>query len=187
MSEALREDPRVVRSRNAVADATLDLLVELGYSGLTIDAVSKRSGVARSTIYRHYSSVAEMVMGAVQTEQDQNTPHPSGDPWVDIRNEMLAVVDKLTSTRWGHVLPEVLAAASRGGEFLRFQMIFANERRVEMQRLLEELRSTGRTDPDADIDLINDLLVAPIFYRVLVSHAAVSEDFVDVLMARVLV
>ncbi len=170
-----------------MADATLDLLVEVGYSGLTIDAVSKRSGVARTTIYRHYSTVAEMVIGAVQTERELTTPAPTGDPWLDLRNEMLALVAKLTSTRWRQVLPEVVAAASRDEELLRFQMIFANARRNEMQRLLQELRSTGRTDPDVDIDLLNDLLVSPIFYRVLVSHAGVPESFIDEVMGRVLI
>jgi len=180
-------DPRVVRSRSAVADATLDLLVELGYSGLTIDAVSKRSGVARTTIYRHYASVAEMVMGALQAERELTAPAPTGDAWVDLRTEMLAIVTKLTSTRWRQVLPEVVAAASRDEEFLRFQMIFANERRVEVQQLLEELRAVGRIDSEADIDLVNDLLVSPIFYRILMSHAEVDEAFVDTLMQRVLV
>ncbi|MBN2623081.1 MAG: helix-turn-helix transcriptional regulator, partial [Acidimicrobiales bacterium] len=51
-------DPRIERSREQILAAAIDLLREVGYGGLTIEAVAARSGVAKSTIYRHWSSKA---------------------------------------------------------------------------------------------------------------------------------
>ena len=48
-------DPRVLVSRERVLTATLDLLVEAGLGELTIDDISRRSGVAKTTIYRHWA------------------------------------------------------------------------------------------------------------------------------------
>jgi AcrR family transcriptional regulator len=47
-------DPRVRRTRALVHEATIELLVDKGLSGLTIEAISQRAGVARTTIYRHW-------------------------------------------------------------------------------------------------------------------------------------
>lgn len=47
-------DPRVERSRSAVLDAAVTLFVEGGLKAVTVDAVTERSGVAKTTIYRHW-------------------------------------------------------------------------------------------------------------------------------------
>ena len=52
----LRADPRVARSRTAVLDAATHLLVTGGPAAVTVDAVVAESGVAKSTIYRHWRS-----------------------------------------------------------------------------------------------------------------------------------
>jgi TetR/AcrR family transcriptional regulator, regulator of autoinduction and epiphytic fitness len=53
MATPATTDPRVERSRTAVLDAAAGLLLEGGVPALTVEAVVERSGVARSTIYRH--------------------------------------------------------------------------------------------------------------------------------------
>ena len=58
-------DARVLRSRKAVLAATLRLLAEAGLSGVSVDEVSKRSGVAKTTIYRHWSSRSALLLDAL--------------------------------------------------------------------------------------------------------------------------
>ena len=53
-------DPRIERTRRVVLDAALSLLIERGYGELTIEAVAAESGVAKSTIYRHWPSRVEL-------------------------------------------------------------------------------------------------------------------------------
>lgn len=60
-SVGARMDPRVARSHAAVMDAARELLVELGPEGFTIDAVVARSGVAKSTVYRHWKTRDDLV------------------------------------------------------------------------------------------------------------------------------
>src|SRR5207245_6965322 len=57
-------DERVLRSKRAVLAATHQLMTELGLAGVSVDEVSKRSGVAKTTIYRHWASRSALLLDA---------------------------------------------------------------------------------------------------------------------------
>src|SRR5260370_41102014 len=67
-------DPRVERSRQLILRAALDELGEAGYGAFTIESVAARSGVAKSTIYRHWSDKLALIVGAFQTFHEQQGP-----------------------------------------------------------------------------------------------------------------
>ena len=68
-------DARVARSRAAVVRAATDLLVEGGPSAVTIDAIVARSGVAKSTIYRHWASRDDVLLDVMESCAPVS-PHP---------------------------------------------------------------------------------------------------------------
>src|SRR6186997_2184128 len=71
-------DPRVARSRAAVISAATELLVESGPSAVTIDAIVARSGVAKSTIYRHWGSRDDVLLDVMEVcAPDLGAPDPS--------------------------------------------------------------------------------------------------------------
>src|SRR6202042_3535784 len=59
-----KADKRVRRSKAAVLAQTYELLSEGGIGGVSIDEVSRRSGVSKTTIYRHWPSRAALLMDA---------------------------------------------------------------------------------------------------------------------------
>ncbi|GAA3524719.1 TetR/AcrR family transcriptional regulator [Amycolatopsis ultiminotia] len=59
-----RRDPRLDRSRSAILTAAVALLSEGGVRAVTIEAVTARSGVARSTLYRHFATGTELLAAA---------------------------------------------------------------------------------------------------------------------------
>ena len=76
LSERSATDPRVALSRERVLAATLELLTETGLGGVTIDDISKRSGVAKTTIYRHWPDRSAIVIDAClrMTDGDEEPP-----------------------------------------------------------------------------------------------------------------
>lgn len=64
-------DPRVERSQRVVREAALAELAEAGYGGFTIESVSARCGVARSTIYRHWPDRLALIADALETLNPQ--------------------------------------------------------------------------------------------------------------------
>lgn len=59
-------DPRVIRSRTLLINTAIELLTESGVESVTIDALTKASGVARATLYRHFASRDELLAAAFE-------------------------------------------------------------------------------------------------------------------------
>jgi len=74
------DDPRVIETRRRVHEAALAELVDVGYGGLTVDAIASRAGTARSTVYRHWSSVRDVVVSALEARSTQPPPQPPESP-----------------------------------------------------------------------------------------------------------
>src|SRR5215510_9682095 len=56
--------PRSEEAHRAILEATLALLIEVGYSGLTVEGVAQRAGVGKATIYRRWPSKLPLVIEA---------------------------------------------------------------------------------------------------------------------------
>ena len=56
--------PRSEEAHRAILNATLELLVEVGYSALTVEGVAQRAGVGKATIYRRWNSKLLLVIEA---------------------------------------------------------------------------------------------------------------------------
>ena len=59
-------DPRAVRSRQALIDTFIDLALEQGYDNLTVRALTKQAGVGYATFFRQYKSLDELLLAIVQ-------------------------------------------------------------------------------------------------------------------------
>src|SRR5213595_3500622 len=71
--------PRDSSRDQAILDAALALLTEVGYEQLSIEAVAGRSGVAKTTIYRRYRDKAALVTAAVERRTPAKPPQPGGE------------------------------------------------------------------------------------------------------------
>src|SRR5271167_4416743 len=60
------EDPRVTRSRAAILEAAMELLAEEGYAAFTIEAIFARTGVAKTTIYRHWPTRNDLLIAVIE-------------------------------------------------------------------------------------------------------------------------
>ncbi|MFC2153638.1 TetR/AcrR family transcriptional regulator, partial [Actinomycetota bacterium] len=58
-------DPRIERTRTVVMRTAIDIVAERGFQGASIDAIAQRSGVARSTIYRHWPDKSDLLLEAI--------------------------------------------------------------------------------------------------------------------------
>jgi AcrR family transcriptional regulator len=175
-------DPRVVRSRAAVLDAALGLLCEGGYAAVTIDGVARRSGVARTTIYRHWSSVAELIIDAVVSSHPSGPPAPLGEPRRDLRRHLGSLSEKLTTTAFGPALAATLHAARCNADVARLQDELVCSRREAGLSILRAAQDQGLIDPDLDLEIILDQAVGAVFFRYLVSHQPLDDAFLDQLV-----
>lgn len=110
MSVSKRDDARVVESRRRIHAAALAELVEVGYGGLTIDGIASRADVARSTVYRHWRNVREIVVSALEARSDQPPPRADHTPRARVVALIAHLIDALNGP--GGSLAVALAAAA---------------------------------------------------------------------------
>jgi AcrR family transcriptional regulator len=174
------------RAEVAILEATLGLLDELGFSGLTMDGIAARAGVGKATIYRHWTSKAHVVVDAFRAFIPP-APTPAGD---DFREDLLtfvrSLVDGLTRSPLAGILPSLVEAAERDPELERLFSEFGQERRAVLRGVFERAAARGELREGLDLELALELVVSPIFARRLVFRRpptpAYAERIVDELL-----
>jgi len=169
--------PRGARSDRAILDATRELLAEGGVRKLTVEGVAARSGVAKTTIYRHYRGKHELALAVLidMVEQVVSTPD-TGDTRTELVDFVDAAVSILGSTLMGRVMQGLVSdLAADPGLAKAFQERVVALRIAEADRLLARGIERGDLRADTDVELAHELLFGPVYYRLLLSGAPLDE------------
>jgi len=178
--------PRSVEADEAILAATIELFAEAGYEGLSVEAVAARAGVGKATVYRRYPGKADLVAAACRAYADVGRPAPDTGSFAgDARVLVDTVVAMLTSTPVGSIIPMLVADRARVPELEEEQRAIVREKRRRHRDVVERAIAHGEIRSDVDPELVVDALVAPVFYRFLVSRAPLDAAFVDDLVDAV--
>ena len=178
-------DARVRHSREIVMDTTYQLLSEEGLAGVTVDAVARRSGVAKTTIYRHWPSREALLLDACA----QMGPHfdiPDGGSLPkDVSALAQRVVEQLLSGPYAAILLSLMDAAERNPDVAAL-LAAAQTKLVEAVRtVLARARARGELRRMAEASDVAALVVGPLLYRRLFSHEPLSEGFFRLVVENV--
>ena len=178
-------DPRVERSRRVVLAAPVGLIAEAGYGAVTIEAVAARSGVAKSTIYRHWPSRLELINDAFH-ELKPAVPMPTEGT---VRDRLIAFLEHVarnvgTST-WSACLPALIDAAEHDPDARALHCRLTETGRQSLVDLLEEGVGNGELPAGLDLELLAEALFGPILIRRLMLHEPLDPGRVRQLVDQV--
>ena len=180
------EDPRVTRSKAAVIEAALALIAERGVAMTTVDEISERSGVAKTTIYRHWNSKPDVVLDAISPQLEPPPVPDTGELRQDLYQLVEGLAWALTDSPLAPLMSSLIDAAERDHEFAALHRRHVRERHDVVRCVLRRGIARGELPGDADLDAVLDVLAGPVFYRRLVSQGSVDVAFcrwvVDVLL-----
>ena len=175
-------DPRIARTRARVLDAAWELLNEVGFDGVTVELVSDRSGVARSTLYRHWRTMPELLRDAFAAQASGEPAAPAAaDGLGALVAYARAVAVGLTDV-WGRAAVSLAASATVDPEQRQVQRVFVDGTRRDLRAIVATGRATGEldattaADDEALVDRLLDLVVAPQFYRYQFTDAPVTPE-----------
>ena len=171
-------DPRAVRSRAAVIGATIDLMVERGMHAVSVDAIAERSGVAKTTVYRHWPTREALILAAWYTLVPEEVLAPTGDLTARIHALALAFAHRNGAPPMSVLLPELLAYAGRDPEMAA---IYEEILRVRGKPLTEAVAAAveeGLLPAHTDVDLTASLILGPIAFQQLILRNSVGPEFV---------
>jgi AcrR family transcriptional regulator len=179
-----------MRSRAATPLALpADLVGEVGYTKLTVEAIAARAGVGKQTIYRWWPDKGAVLLDAYLTlvgaDQDLTFPD-SGDLEADLRLVLGSMVDSLTDPGFEQRYRALLAAiqddpklaAALLDRLLRPWLAATKQR-------LRAAQQAGRIG-NVDLEVAAELLYGPVYYRWLLRTGPISRQYVDGVVAMTL-
>ena len=176
-----KEDPRIAATRTRALEAALDQLQEHGVLSVTHATVGARSGISRSTLYRHWPTLDELLDSTFRhTITAQVIPEqPNGPLRADLYWLLRPLRTALTETRWGKIAPQVIAAASSDDRAKRLINAFVLARYKVVRGVFEAARSRGELSKAADKESLIELTVAAPYFRMLVARQPLDDEWLD--------
>lgn len=174
------------RSRAAVLDATVALLFERGYAGTSVDEIARRSGVAKTTIYRHWPARTDLLREACSTIGTPLTAPDTGALKGDVAALLHELVALLRSAKWTAVLPSIIDAAERDPAIAAMYSTLQDGYSAVLEDVLARAIDRGELPGDTDVSVLVALLTGPFFYRRWFSREALSDAFTAQVIERVL-
>jgi AcrR family transcriptional regulator len=167
------------RARVDVLNAAADLVVEVGLERATIDEIAARSGVAKTTIYRHWPSRQALMIAAVQSCMEYAPTPNTGDLRADLISCFDTMVRAGVGGRVSKMMASLLDGAERDPELDRLVRAYHVERRLPLRTVLQLAQGRGELAADLDLDLACTLLIGPVLYRKVILREPVTAPFVE--------
>ena len=176
-------DPRVLVSRERVLTSTLDLLTEAGLDELTIDEISRRSGVAKTTIYRHWPNRSALVIDACARMTDsEEAPPDTGSIKGDVRAILTTIAELLATARWSSIVPSIVDVAEHDPAFADIHSRIQRGHAAPLRAALDRAALRGEIPSTADHDAIAAALLGPLFYRRWFSREQIDAAFLEMII-----
>ncbi|MER7367495.1 TetR/AcrR family transcriptional regulator [Nonomuraea wenchangensis] len=189
-----RGRPRDTQVDERVLRIAAALLLERGYTGLSIDEVAEQAGVAKTTLYRRWPTKDHLAVAVVARLQADDEITDTGDIRADLVNYLEKIAAGLNRMRAaGHregpsagTVGELVAAAARHEDIGRLTRKQYAERNALALALIEAARVRGELRADLDAEPLFDQLAGALYYRVMITGAPVDRAYVERLVSSVL-
>ena len=180
-------DERVRRTKETVLATTFRLMWEGGIGGVSIDEVSRRSGVAKTTIYRHWASRSALLIDACSRLATKPEAPDTGGLKGDLTVLVARLAQQLKSARWPAILPSIVDAAEREKEIAQLHAQLQATFTAPYVAVIERGKETGELAKRQDVSELLAAILGPLFYRRWFSREPIDEAFVKAVVRRALV
>jgi AcrR family transcriptional regulator len=181
------EDPRVARSRHVVRRAVLEELATVGYGSLTIEAVARRAGVGKSTIYRHWASRVDLIADAFEHAHQETVPDVKSE---SARERLIRLVGHVaevaTDPLFSRCIPALIEGAELDERLRAFHHQYSAARRAELAAVIADGVKTGAFEPSVEAETAAIALLGVVFYRRLMTPEAFAPADAEALVAAML-
>jgi len=164
--------PRDQLVDEAILRAALDLFSEYGIEGASIGQIASRAGVARTTIYRRWSSREDLLVNAI--DRTRNFPEQLVEGLEKMQPDELvnlileAGVDALTRTQFRNLAARFIGCSpSHPALMSAYQNKYMQPRRLAFIRVFEKARAQGLLPQNTDVEILADMITGTILYYLL--------------------
>lgn len=179
---AQRGRPRRADVDGAVLAAAAALIVEVGMTGFSMDVVAQRAGVAKTTIYRRWSSREALVLDVMRAMVERQPVPDTGSVRSDLHAYLGDLVDRIEARRRLDVLPQMIAAAVHDGQLRSSLDEFIKCRQQPLRSILLRAKRRGELAEAFDVDVAVDSVLGALTYRQLLTSEPITPRFAERLL-----
>jgi AcrR family transcriptional regulator len=169
-----------------VLTTAFELLSDSGIGGFSVDEVASRSGVAKTTIYRHWPSREALVLDAASRISAEQEVPDTGSLEGDVRAILANLGHLLDTARWSSVVPSIVDVAERDPEFARIHGRIQRGHAAPLREVLERSARQGEIAATADQSVMISALIGPLYYRRWFSREPIDDDFIQTIVRNVM-
>lgn len=160
--------PRSKASHQAMLKATLELLAEVGFEAMSIEAIATRAGVGKTTIYRRYRSKDELVADAIESMREEVLIPDTGSLWSDM-DALIENAAQITLTPLGRqTVAMIIASASSNPGFAQiYWKKYLKPRRQSFTIVIERAKARNEVSTDINADLVFDVMSSIMLYALI--------------------
>jgi AcrR family transcriptional regulator len=169
-----------------ILECALTMLAESGYAALRLDELARRAGVAKTTILRRWPSKAAVAAAAVERLALHTVDVPEAST---LRDDLHALLDNAVtvfSHGQGRFVPRLIRESGQHPELADLLQTVIHTRRMGYRRALGRAIARGELDPEIDQELLIDLLIGPIWTRLIITHDPLPASVVDDIVGAVM-
>ena len=169
-----------------VLAATAELLFEKGFSGASVDEISRRSGVAKTTIYRQWPTRIDLLRDACTAIGTPQQVPDTGSFESDLVMLMTSLVQLLKTGKWTSVLPSIIDAAERDNAIAAMYSKLQRGYSAPFETVIVRAMAKGELPKDTDVAVLIAALTGPLFYRRWFSRDPLTKDFAMQIVGRLI-
>jgi AcrR family transcriptional regulator len=173
-------------ARRRVIEAALEVLGRDGLPGFTMEAVARRAGASKATLYRRWPTTGALLVEAMDATFRPFPAPDTGDVRADVRVLLDAFVTLVLDTPFPKLMAAFIDAAEREPALADLHADLTRRRREPLLLVLRRGCDRGEIPAGLDLELTTDLLTAPFFYRRFIAHHPIPPTLVADVVAQIL-
>ncbi len=178
-----RPGGRTQKTRDAVLAAAYGVVSDLGYDGLTVEAIADRAGVHKTTIYRRWNTADDVLFDAVVAQAEDAIPFSRTE---DARADLVAMGKSVAANLVDPMSRAVAAAILSGAPNDRLAELndrFWTLRIAGAAQIVEAAQDQGAVNPALNPANVVERIVGPIWFRSMTLRQAVDDTYVENLVS----
>ena len=173
-------------ARAKMLAAATDLVLDAGVDGFSVDEVARRSGVAKTTIYRHFSNAKELLVAALDRTMKAPPTPDTGSLRADLLEYLASVRPGFADATLRRLFFEIYSASARDPELRALQQTLMQARAGPTRAIFDHARARGELAADLDYPTMLEIVQGPFIMRSMFRPETLAEVDLEALVDRML-
>ncbi|MEU3598361.1 TetR/AcrR family transcriptional regulator [Streptomyces sp. NPDC006798] len=167
----------------AIRAAVFEELATVGFARMSIEGIARRAGVGKTAVYRRWKSKLAMVVDLLSAFAAQGLPAPvTGSLYGDVRALLEVASHALRHPVASQIIPDLVVESARSPEIAdALKAALVDSQRGMATSIVRDAVARGELPPGTDAYRLLDVVVGPLYWRVVVVREKLPPGYLDAL------